>query len=227
MGDVTRYDAVLFDLDDTLCRSLQSEDDLYDGAFEAAGVARFGDPADLWAALDGDPDPHNPEAYLADGFASVAAAHGRSDAPVRDLARGFLETVDYTRVAFRPGAEAALTHARRRGAVGLVTNGPERRQSVKLDALDVADAFDAVIYAGDMANRKPHPDPFERAVAELGVDAASTLHVGNSLEYDVAGAVSAGMSVAWCPADGAQSPGDYAPDHVLSSLRDLPAVLGG
>jgi putative hydrolase of the HAD superfamily len=222
---VTGYAAVSFDLDGTLCRPLQSEGELYDGAFDAAGVDRFGDPTELWAALDGDPPPHDDESYLATGFESVALAHGRSDAPVRELARGFLDAVDYSKVAFRPGARDALARARRHGPVGLVTNGPERRQAVKLDALGIADAFDAVVYAGDMSNRKPHRDPFDRAVAALDVPASDAVHVGDSLEYDVAGALGAGLAAAWVPSEEARAPDDYRPDHVLRSLEDFPALL--
>jgi putative hydrolase of the HAD superfamily len=226
---VSRYDAVLFDLDNTICRSLQSGDALYAAAFEHAGVRPFGEASALWSVLDGDPDP-DPEAAessLADGFAALAAAHGREDAPVRELARGLLAAVDHSRVAFRPGAEAALELARRNGETALVTNGPERRQAVKLSALGIAEAFDAVVYAGDLPNRKPHPDPFDRAFEALEAERERTVHVGDSLEYDVAGAINAGLDVAWCPTAEGADPGDYRPTHVLRSLRHLRDVIDG
>lgn len=216
--------ATLFDLDGTLAEHLQSGDRLYEGAFEVAGVDQFGAPTDLWAALDGPPTTRDRVGYLADGFATVAEEHG-VDADVRALAEGFVETVDFSRMAFLPGAEAAMTAAAETGPTALLTNGPEYRQATKLDALGIADAFDAVVFAGDMANRKPHRDPFDRTLDLLGVDHDDALYVGNSLEYDVAGAANAGIDVAWVPDGDDRDPGDHEPTYVLDSLHELPPVL--
>ncbi|MEF8843566.1 MAG: HAD family hydrolase [Haloarculaceae archaeon] len=222
------FAAVLFDLDDTLCRHEQDAQTVYYGAFEAAGIEPFGEPDELWAALSGPPapDPDDRLAYLADGFGRVADGHGRSvDAGA--LAGGFVEVVDHSAVAFRDGAERALEAAGEHGPVGLLTNGPEHRQSTKLRSLGIGDAFDVVVFAGDMPRRKPHRDPFDRTVGDLGVDAARSLYVGDSLEYDVAGAKGAGLRAAWCPANGESDPGGYDPDYVLGSPADLVDVLDG
>jgi putative hydrolase of the HAD superfamily len=222
---VTPITAVLFDLDDTLCQHEQSAETVYEGAFESAGVDSFGVPTDLWRALDGPPDPDDPEGYLAAGFESVAAQYGHTEVDTASLARGFLDTVDYTAVSFRPGAAAALERAREHGLVGLVTNGPEHRQSIKLGALDIQDAFDVCVFAGDMPRRKPYADPFERALSALDVVPDATVHVGDSLEYDVAGARDAGLRAAWYPTDGDRDHRDYRPDYVFDTLRDLEPVL--
>ncbi|WP_416839621.1 HAD family hydrolase [Haloferax sp. DFSO52] len=220
------FDAILFDLDGTLIRNDQTGEDIYAGAFAATAIDPFGEPSDLWSALDGPPDPDDPEAQLVSGFDRVASQYGR-DVDTLALARGFMETVDYTAVSFLPGAKAALKTARTHAQVGLVTNGPARRQRIKLDALGIEDAFDVLVFAGDMPNRKPHPDPFKRALTRLGVDADSGIHVGNSLEFDVVGAQRAGLDAAWCPGDPEYDfeTAQYAPEYVLSSLDELADVL--
>jgi putative hydrolase of the HAD superfamily len=227
---VSAFDAVLFDLDDTLCRHEQSEETIYHGAFEWAGADPVGEPSDLWAALDGDPPPHEPTGYLADGFARVADAYGVSVDASR-LAEGFLATVDYRAVSFVSGAERALDAARERGLVGLVTNGPSSRQRVKLDALGIEEAFDVVVYAGDLPRRKPYPDPFEVALDTLEVEAEATLHVGDSVEYDVAGAHRAGLRAAWFGDgdgwDAAWGAEVGRPAYVLDRMEELVGVLGG
>jgi putative hydrolase of the HAD superfamily len=226
------YTTFLFDLDDTLCHADQRGEEIYVGAFEVAGVDPVGRPADLWAALDGPPAVEDVESYLAAGFAAVLADHD-ADADPYDLAAGFTEVVDHGAVSFRPGAESVLEHAREAGRVGLLTNGPEHRQAVKLESLGLTDAFDAVVYAGDMPNRKPHRDPFDRTLALLGTNPRDALYVGDSLEYDVAGAQGAGIDAAWCPVGRnrrpavAPDPGDLAPEYTLLRLADLHPVIDG
>jgi putative hydrolase of the HAD superfamily len=220
--DSADIDAVLFDLDGTLCRRTQDLTALYEGAFARAGVEPFGEPRALWPLLDGAPDPDDRAGHLGAGFARLAAQHGRRVDPVA-LAEAFIHGVDNTQVRFVEGASEAIAWAGDRGAAGLLTNGPAGRQRPKVEALGLDSRLDPVVYAGDLPRRKPHADPFERALANLGTAAERTLYVGDSLEYDVAGAHTAGLPVAWI--DGGDGPGEYRPDLVLDSVADLPAAL--
>jgi putative hydrolase of the HAD superfamily len=219
------FEAVVFDLDNTLCRRTGDVDAAYRRAFDLVGAEPFGTPEDLWAALDGPPDPHDRTGYLGAGFARVAARHGRSEVDPVALAAALLDGIDDADVEFLPGAERALRASRAAGKVGILTNGPERRQRPKIDALGLESGTDAIVYAGDLPRRKPHVDPFEAILSELGVPADRALYVGDSLGYDVAGAHNAGLQVAWL--SGGDDPGDYAPEYVLDSLCDLEAVLAG
>lgn len=222
---VTPFDAVLFDLDGTLCQRTQDTERLYRRAFERAGAEPFGEPESLWSVLDGPPDHDDRVGYIGRGFARLAAQHSRNDVDPLALADELTGLVDDSQVAFQAGAKAALAAAKEEGAVGLVTNGPERRQRVKLEALGIADQFDALVYAFDLPRRKPHATPFTRALETLGTAPERALHVGNSLEYDVAGAHNAGLSAAWL--ESGDGPEPYNPDHVLESVGDLQSVLEG
>lgn len=222
MSPVDDIEAVLFDLDGTLCRRTQDVATLYHRAFERAGVEPFGEAAALWPLLDGAPDPDDRVGHLAAGFARLAARHGRRVDAVA-LAEAFVAGVDNTQVALADGAEQALEWADGRGPAGLLTNGPGNRQRPKVRSLGLGERLDPVVYAGDLSRRKPHADPFERALADLGAAPERTLYVGDSLAYDVAGAHNAGLPVAWV-ADGDGS-GEYRPDLVLESVGDLPDML--
>jgi len=220
---VRTFDAVLFDLDGTLCRRTQDTGRLYRRAFERVGAEPFGDPESLWAALDGPPNHDDRAGYLGTGFARLAAQHGRSGVDPLALGAAMADLVDDSQVAMRSGAPAALTGAEAVGPVGLVTNGPERRQRVKLDALGITDRFDARVYASDLPRRKPHTDPFDRALRSLDVAPERALYIGNSLAYDVAGAQNAGLAVAWL-GDG-EEPDPYDPEYVLDSIADIESLL--
>lgn len=216
-------DAVLFDLDGTLCRRTQDTDTIYARAFDRAGEEPFGEPAALWAALEGPPDHEDRIGYLAAGFARLAARHGRTDVDPIALSKALSSLSDDAAVELTPGAQRALDAAEDRGPIGILTNGPERNQKPKLDALGLLDRM-PVVYAGDLPRRKPLSAPFDHALAELGTPAGRTLYVGNSLAYDVAGAQNAGLAVAWLRG-ASEDPGPYTPEHVLDSLTELPEIL--
>jgi HAD superfamily hydrolase (TIGR01509 family) len=221
---VTAYDAVLFDLDGTLCQRTQDTGQLYRRAFQRVGVDPFGEPESLWESLDGPPDHDDRVGYIGAGFARLAARHDRPEVDPLALAAALTDLVDDSQVTLRAGAETALESARTTGAVGLVTNGPERRQRVKLDALGITDQFDARVYAFDLPRRKPHADPFDRALSALESAPDRALYVGNSLAYDVAGAHNAGLAAAWLR-DG--DPAPYDPAYVLESIADVASILEG
>ena len=222
---VVDFDAVLFDLDGTLCERTQDTDRLYRAAFERVGVEPIGEPEALWASLRGPPDHDDQAGYLGAGFARLAARHGRSEVDPVALGSALTELVDDRQVSLLPGALSALDGAAANGPVGLVTNGPARRQQPKLDALGIADRFDATVYAFDLPRRKPHADPFDRALATLAVAPERALYVGNSLAYDVAGAHNAGLAAAWLRS-GDDLDG-YDPEYVLESVGDIEALVGG
>lgn len=219
---MSRYAATVFDLDGTLCRHEQNIQTAFDGAFADAGIERGGlEPEDLWPHLGDVTEYDSERAHLGAGFAAMTDALNH-DVDANALAAAFVARLDWSAVTFLEGAGRALTAARDNGPVALLTNGPERRQSIKLTALGLQDAFDAVVYAGDMARRKPHRDPFDRVLETLATPPERTLYVGNSLEHDVAGARAAGWPVAWVEA--ADTANDYDPDHVLGSIGDLAGV---
>ncbi|WP_324759107.1 HAD family hydrolase [Haloarcula sp. GH36] len=219
-----QVEAVVFDLDGTLCESTQDEETVFAGAFEAVDLPQFGAVDELWAALDGPPDPEDEQSYLAAGFRRLGAQYGHRQVPADELAAGLLDTVDRRAVAFRDGADGALRAARAHGPVGVLTNGPASRQRPKVESLALADRVDTVWYAGDRPRRKPHPEPFTDVCETLGTAPKATLYVGDSLAYDVAGAHGAGLQAAWCP----RTPGDsegYRPEYVFDSPADLIEVL--
>jgi len=220
------FDAVVFDLDNTLCRRTGDVDAAYRRAFDRIGAEPFGTPTELWGALDGPPDPDDRVGYLGAGLARVAARHGRSAVDPVALADAFLDGIDNSEVELLPGAESVLAVARGLGPVGILTNGPERRQRTKIEALGLDGAVDGIVYAGDLPRRKPHVEPFGAILDALGVEPHGALYVGDSLAYDVAGAHNAGLRVAWLRRDGDAGDADgYDPDYVLDSLADLEAVL--
>ncbi len=129
-------------------------------------------------------------------------------------------------IALLGSAHALLEALRARGVrLGVVANHwPEPAWIVRdeIERLGVAARVDAVVLAGEVGARKPDPAIFERALAELGVDATAVLHVGDRLEEDVAGAAALGMTTAqalWFEAD--DTPTGVEPDYLAFTPMDV------
>jgi putative hydrolase of the HAD superfamily len=88
----------------------------------------------------------------------------------------------------------------------------------KLRYLGLDDLFDVALSSEETGYLKPNAVPFLRMARLLGTAPGETLYVGNSGEYDVAGASAAGMKTAHicAPCDG-----EYGADFTFSSYTSL------
>lgn len=219
-----QVEAVLFDLDDTLCRYRRSGADLLELAFAAADVEPFFEVEayyDRYGEFSAATD--SVEALREEAFAAIAADAGRDPAVGRRVARAYAAERDHGAVEFLPGAAAAVEVLAADHRLGVVTNGAPEMQGQKLAALGLADAFETVVHAGydDGTPAKPAAEPFHRALDALSVDPSRAVHVGNSLASDVAGARAAGLRAAWVPDAPEATPDEHVPDHTLETLADL------
>ena len=73
---------------------------------------------------------------------------------------------------------------------------------------------------------KPRPEIFHDALALMGVDPASVLHVGDSLSSDIRGAATLGIDTAWINRTGRKLPENHiAPTFEFRDLSGLLALL--
>lgn len=204
--------AVLFDLDGTLVDSERLWLDTIRLRLEIAGT------------------PVTPELLAGfEGLASVDAARALS----RTIGLSAHESVvaaeleDLTIDAFAGrlpwirGAEEALSSLRRDGIpVALVTSSTRRwvdavEESVRLGP------FDAVVTADDVQHTKPHPEPYLRAAALLGLDPRACLVFEDS-PVGVRAAAAAGCRVVQVRpgAHGVTGSADRIPDlHAVTAER--------
>lgn len=213
-------DAVLFDLDGTLVEYEQSAAEVLDAAFSATGVDPFFDVGEYGrrfeSFLDGSADARTLRRRC---FAAIAEERGRDPDAARRVADAYSDRRDPSTVRRIPGARAALDALADDHRIGIVTNGPPDIQAPKLDAAGLDGIPDAVVFAGFDAPAKPDPAPFHRALDALGTTPERSVHVGNSLSSDVAGARAAGCGSVWVPAT--DDDPDPAPDV---ACRDIAAV---
>ncbi|MFB6125783.1 MAG: HAD family hydrolase [Halolamina sp.] len=223
-GDAA-VDAVFFDLDGTVWEYRRAASEVLTAAFDAVGVDPRFTAAEYVDRIPKFGDEVDTEAELRRRcFADVGVARGLTTETAHAVADAYTRERDYRNVRLLPGAREAVATMGERYAVAAVTNNGPEAQRPKLDELGLADAFEHVVYAGALPERKPHPLPFETALEAVDADPGRTVHVGNSLVSDVAGAARLGMRSVYVPDDDGRADGDggdAAPTYRLDSLAEL------
>ena len=126
------------------------------------------------------------------------------------------------RLEWRPGARALLVAAR--GAevpLAIVTSSPRVWVDRVLDAIEAPGGI-AVVSADDVAHTKPHPEPYLRGAAAIGVDATRAVAIEDSV-VGLASARAAGCATVHVSAvsRSAAHAADGSADLVVTTLRDV------
>ncbi len=91
--------------------------------------------------------------------------------------------------------------------------------------------LDAVLVSDAVGFRKPRPEIFQATLDALGSAPEETLHVGDNLAADIAGAAAVGMRTAWLtrcvksPDEALAQHTGPRPDHVVGDLRELAEIV--
>ncbi len=125
---------------------------------------------------------------------------------------------------FRPYPEvpAALRALRAGGARLVVVSNWDVSLHEVLEATGLRALVDGAISSAEHGAAKPDPSIFAAALRVAGASAAEALHVGDSVDADVAGARAAGIEPVFVARDGAGPPGVAT----IRSLAELPALAG-
>jgi HAD superfamily hydrolase (TIGR01549 family) len=220
---------VLFDLDDTLCdyaaaRALRLRR-AFCGGDDPTAHDHLGLDLDRMIAQSIARNPHGTDHFLqlfADlGIVDPASAH---------RAANWYQANRFFGLALVPEAEEVIAQIRGecRGAtrIGIVTNGPALIQREKVDRLGIERLVDFVLVSGEFGVEKPGPGIFEEALRLGGTEANKAIMVGDSLDCDIAGAHSLGITSVWVnPRGRALLPSEPEPDHVIHRLAEFPDLL--
>jgi FMN phosphatase YigB (HAD superfamily) len=96
-----------------------------------------------------------------------------------------------------------------------------------LKSAGVAELFETVVVSDAVGWRKPAPAIFEAALRHLRLSAADALFVGDRADIDVLGAQQIGMDAAWLNPERAALPAGVAPpEFEIRDLAELRGILG-
>ncbi len=120
-----------------------------------------------------------------------------------------------------PDAEPVLDECRRRGVVpGIVSNWDSHLDGL-CRGLNLDSRVGFILSSSRAGVAKPHPRIFELALERAGVAPDRVLHVGDSLQDDVAGARRAGLDALWIRQRGEEPPADVATADSLLDVLEL------
>lgn len=224
---MSRWQAIVFDLDDTL----YPEHEYVKSGFAAVAawaVARFGiaealgyqkflelftagirgDTFNRWLCAFGLPAEHVSE------MVAIYRTHRPQIKPF----------------AFIPGLLQRLaTYAR----LGLVSDGYLGVQQRKWEALALAPYFSAVVFSDQwgQAHWKPSPTPFLAVLAQLNTSGRAAVYIGDNPRKDFLGARRAEMATIWARYTQGEYAGlmpsslEHAPDFVIANEDELLSLL--
>lgn len=214
-----RIEAVTFDLDDTLLQYRRSPGAVLRASFERLGVDPLFAVEEYYARYDEFAETCDSMDQLrSDCFAALAAGNGFNRERGREVAATFSDERDQSNVELLPGVERVLTAASRQYPVAVVTNGAPDAQQEKCDAVELERWVERIVVAGHETPPKPAPDAFERALQSLDVAPDRAVHVGDSLDTDVAGASAAGLHSVWV---GHGNPETVKPTYQVETVENV------
>ncbi len=83
----------------------------------------------------------------------------------------------------------------------------------------------AIINGEDIGQLKPHPAGLQEAMKLMGTKPEKTLHVGDSVGFDIRGAKNAGMMNAWLKWWWKKNKYDIEPDYTFSNFEEFMGLL--
>ncbi len=231
-----RYDAVLWDADDTLFDYGACERAALLCMFERLGlriadreaaIGRYRQINDALWVLYGQ-GGIGQAALSRERFARLLAEFDPS-ADVDAAAEEYLQALGGQSRLF-PQALAVVSALHEAGVPqAVVTNGVPLVQRARLSASPIARYMGALVISGEEGVRKPDAAMFTRALARLSYAGppGRALMVGDYPLGDVLGSQAAGLRGCWYNPSGRPFPEEGAPAHTVSSLLEVVDIVLG
>ncbi len=122
----------------------------------------------------------------------------------------------FSGIELYPDVILTLDRLKTRFIIGLLSNGNSYP-----DRCGLADFFRFVVFSQDYGIAKPDPGIFEIVMAQAACSAGELLHIGDSLECDVAGAHNAGARSVWLNRGRVPNATGITPNDEITSLSEL------
>jgi len=189
------FQAILFDLDDTLHDKSYNLAAFAQAQFAAYTLAKHGIELSHWTSRY--VDFNNLRIEKTEVFARLRAAF-KLDSSLADTLREDFDANSGAVTRPLPGLHALLQSCRARGMkIGIVTNGRDAFQRRKIAGLGIENAIDAVFTSGGFGVKKPDHRIFLACLSALGARPVASVMVGDDFSADMEPARQLGMHTIW------------------------------
>jgi putative hydrolase of the HAD superfamily len=107
--------------------------------------------------------------------------------------------------------------------LGIISNGDSSQQRQKLTATGIIKRFSVVVISDDIGISKPDPKIFLEACRMAAVSPLECWHIGDNLEADFKGSLSAGIKGIWLSRNGV---GSNMGATAIKTLSELGNIIG-
>ena len=146
-------------------------------------------------------------------------------ADVEAVAKAYVENLSEGHW-FLPGAEEAVKRLAKKYRLFLASNGMASVQKGRMTSAGLYPYFEQSFVSEEMGASKPSRAYFDAAFARIeGFDPDKAMMVGDSLTSDIRGGINAGIRTCWINPGSKSRRADTVPDHEITALSQLEALL--
>ena len=125
-----------------------------------------------------------------------------------------------------PGARDLIDSLSKRAKLGIITNGFEELQDVRLEKTGLKKFFEQVIISEQVGVAKPDKKIFDYALGKMNYPCKSrVLMVGDTLQSDIVGGINFGIETCWLNRHNVEKEEGLEPTYIVSSLVELKKIL--
>jgi len=120
------------------------------------------------------------------------------------------------------GLHNTLSKLRDKGiTLGIITNGPTGLQNLTIDTLHLRPYMDCVIVSETVGIKKPHPEIYELALAEMNQSAKDVWFVGDNPATDLLGAHQMNMTTVWIRGHHSWGNQPFQANYIVDNISEM------
>ncbi|MDZ8258664.1 HAD family hydrolase [Nostoc sp. ChiQUE01b] len=224
------YEAIIFDLDNTLLNFELCEHQAILGALEDCAVALDLNGVSETIFLQvfetynskywRHRDIFSPSELIEMSYRSTLAQLDIQTEQISNLSQSFWQIFNHSGV-MEPDVNEVLTALAHNYRLAVITNGFVSAQLPRMQAAGIEHFFEAVVVSEAIGFAKPSPEIFHHALSRLNLRPAEVIYVGDSLKHDYAGATQVQMDFCYYNRKNKNLPQEAKPRFMISELLNL------
>ena len=225
------FKAILWDIDGTLLNFLKSEEHGIRKCFEKFGLGTCTDTMlerysainrTWWEKLERG-ECTKPQ-VLEGRFREFFAAEGIAFDGVQEFNDAYQFYLG-DKAFFQQGGEETVTALKGKIAQYAVTNGTALAQERKLKKSGLDQILNGIFISEQVGFEKPDPRFFDAVFAAIPYKREECVIIGDSLTGDMQGGINAGIAHWWYNPQKLPLPSAYAPNRVITDLREVAELI--